>query len=78
RQFLADYREKIRSLPLIKTPVLTAYLAELGEEDQQVLVTLLPLAAALRRREQDLKGAEIIERTKDYSITAIDRVLNAR
>jgi hypothetical protein len=73
-EFLTDYREKIRNLPPVKNNP-SEYLAGLGNEDRQVLTTLLPLAAALRRKEQNLRGAEIIERTQDYSITAINRVL---
>jgi hypothetical protein len=76
--FLAEYREKIRSLPPAKGLNAASYTAGLKGEDRQILVTLLPLAAALRRRDQDLKGAEIIERTRDYSIAAIDRVLAVR
>jgi hypothetical protein len=70
RDFLAAYREKIRALPLPAG----SYLARLGDEERGVLATLLPLAAALRRREP---GAELIERTKIYSIAAIDRVLGS-
>jgi hypothetical protein len=76
-EFLENYREKIRLLPPAKDLNAAAYMAGLKGEDRQVLITLLPLAASLRRKDPDLKGARIIERVRDYSITAIDRVLSA-
>jgi hypothetical protein len=73
RDFLAEYREKIRSLPSMRGA--RDYLGELDAEGQKVLATLLPLAAALRRRDPGLAGAEIIEETRDYGLAAIDRIL---
>jgi hypothetical protein len=72
REFLAAYREKIRALPLPAGTGAGIYLAALGDEGRQILATLLPLAAALRQKEP---GVETIERTRSYSIAAIDRVL---
>jgi hypothetical protein len=73
--FLAGYREKIRSLPPVKSRSAADYPAGLGDEERQILATLLPLAAALRRNEPRLTGAAIVEETKNYSIAAINRVL---
>lgn len=76
REFLSRYREQIRALPppLPGKPA-GAYLAGLGNEGRQVLATLLPLAAALRRKEPERVGVEIIGRIRDYATGAIDRVL---
>ncbi|MDR3144838.1 MAG: DUF115 domain-containing protein [Treponema sp.] len=74
REFLARYREKLRSLSPSPGPAGTC-LAGLGEEGRRILLTLLPLAAALRRNEPERLGAEIIERSRDYALAAIDRVL---
>jgi hypothetical protein len=76
--FLADYREKIRSLPAVKSGSALNYPAALDNGERQILATLLPLTAALRRKDPLLRGAAIIEETKNYSIAAIDRVLGRR
>jgi hypothetical protein len=73
RDFLAEYREKIRSLPPLRGA--GDYPAELNTEGRMVLATLLPLAAALRRRDPGLGGAETIEETRNYGVAAIDRIL---
>jgi hypothetical protein len=74
RVFLAGYREGIRSLPPLKGAA-AGYPMELEAGQRRILATLLPLAAALRRRAPELRGAEIIEAVRDYSLAAIDRVL---
>jgi hypothetical protein len=75
RDFLAEYREKIRSLPALRSGPSINYPAALDDEGRQILATLLPLAAALRRKDPLLKGAAIIEETKRYGMAAIDRIL---
>jgi hypothetical protein len=75
RDFLAGYRENIRSLPPLRGGRASDYPEELDAGGRQILATLLPLAAALRRRDGGLRGAGIIEALRDYSIAAIDRVL---
>ncbi|MDR3172683.1 MAG: DUF115 domain-containing protein [Treponema sp.] len=75
RDFLSDYREKIRSLPAMKSGSAADYPAGLSGGERQILATLLPLTAALRRKDPRLKGATIIEETRNYSVSAIDRVL---
>jgi hypothetical protein len=78
REFLARYREQIRALPppARGSPGGT-YLAGLDGEGRQVLATLLPLAAALRLKEPERRGPEIIERVKAYGAGVLDRVLGA-
>jgi hypothetical protein len=79
REFLGDYREKIRALPPMKAGTTAGdYLAALGEEGRRILATLLPLAAALRRRERKPPGGELIEETGNYAAAAIDRLLGRR
>jgi hypothetical protein len=76
REFLGGYREQIRALPPMPAGTSAGgCLAALGDEGRQILATLLPLAAALRRKEPDVRGGELIERTKDYAIAAVDRAL---
>jgi hypothetical protein len=75
RDFLAGYREKIRSLPAAQSGSTADYPAGLNIGERQILSTLLPLTAALRRKDPRLKGAAIIEETRHYAISAIDRVL---
>jgi hypothetical protein len=74
RDFLAGYREGIRSLPPAGGAA-REYPASLGGEERRILATLLPLAAALRRGNPGLGGAEIIEETRKYSLAAVDRIL---
>ncbi|MDR0401252.1 MAG: DUF115 domain-containing protein [Treponema sp.] len=75
RDFLAEYRERIRALPPPREGPASAYPEKLDVGERQILATLLPLAAALRRRDPGLRGAGIIEGIRDYGIAAIDRVL---
>jgi hypothetical protein len=64
-EFLAAYRQGILAL-------------RPGDgKNGLILTTLLPLAAALRRREPELRPDETLERTKAYALAAIDRVLGA-
>jgi hypothetical protein len=69
-EFLAGYKAKLRSLPALNPGASSV-------EERRILTTLLPLAAALRRKEPDLRGGELIERTRDYAVAEIDRVLSA-
>jgi hypothetical protein len=76
REFLARYREQIRALPPA-APGSSAgtYLAGLGDEEGRILATLLPLAAALRRKAGEGGGLGIIGETKDYAAGLLDRLL---
>jgi hypothetical protein len=72
--FLADYREKIRELPRIEGSV-SAYLQGLSGEEGLLLSTLLPGAAALKRRVPSLEGRDLLEGTRNYALKELDRVI---
>jgi hypothetical protein len=72
--FLAEYREGILLLKPMKAD-LSTYLRSLDDDERLILTTLLPQAAAIRRRESGLAPAEIIERVRDYCVGEIDKVI---
>jgi hypothetical protein len=77
-EFLAAYRNRI--LALGKAGFGAEGIRGRGPdgEGRLVLATLLPLAAALRRREPELHPEETLERTRAYALAAIDRVSNSQ
>jgi hypothetical protein len=75
RDFLAHYRERIASLPAFQKDV-SRYLRNLNAENYAVLTTLLPAAAALKRRNPRMEAAELLEADRAYSLKEIDRVLS--
>ncbi|WP_043923016.1 6-hydroxymethylpterin diphosphokinase MptE-like protein [Leadbettera azotonutricia] len=66
-KFLALYRQAIEALPPIGK--------DLKDEEQTILTTLLPAAAAFKRRMPLLKPYELIEETKAWCIKEIDSAL---
>ncbi|GHV81710.1 hypothetical protein AGMMS49991_02680 [Spirochaetia bacterium] len=73
-EFLSNYREGIKALPPVKQNM-ACYIRELGEDAGQILLTLLPGAAALKRRQSCLNGREILEAARDYCLRELDFVL---
>jgi hypothetical protein len=71
--FLAEYREKIRCLKPMQGDFNT-YLHSLEDGERMVLATLLPQAAAIRRRDNGLAPAEIIEKVREYCVKEIDKI----
>jgi hypothetical protein len=69
RDFLASYREKIARLPGLAR--------EMTAEEELILKTLLPQAAALKRREALNSGEEVLEAVKGYCMGEIEKVLEA-
>ncbi|GHV54688.1 hypothetical protein AGMMS49579_15780 [Spirochaetia bacterium] len=72
--FLSKYREGILSLKPMNAD-LNTYLRSLEDSERLILATLLPQAAAIRRRKNELAPAEIIERVREYCVSEIDRVI---
>ncbi|MDR0313567.1 MAG: DUF115 domain-containing protein [Treponema sp.] len=73
--FLADYSSKIRSLPVFVKNY-TEFLKSLETDERLVFFTILPTAAALKRRDPALSVKELIEKTKSHCIARIEKVLN--
>jgi hypothetical protein len=73
--FLRQYRQEIAALPPLAGGNAGSYMRGLTFAERQVFVTLLPQAAALKRRSPGLSNAELLETVKNYCITEIDRVL---
>jgi hypothetical protein len=73
--FLRQYRQEIAALPPLAGGNAGSYMRALPFAGRQVFVTLLPQAAALKRRSPGLSNAELLDEVKRYCITEIDRVL---
>ncbi|MDR3193636.1 MAG: DUF115 domain-containing protein [Treponema sp.] len=76
-EFLSAYRNRVRALKPLdgKAGFGSGNLRETDPDSRLILTTLLPLAAALRRREPGLRPDETLERTRAYALASIDRVL---
>jgi uncharacterized Rossmann fold enzyme len=75
--FLEEYREGIKALPPLGTGS-QSYLARLNEEERAIFTTLLPQAAAIKRRTGAVKPGDIIEAVRDYCTGEIDKILAAK
>jgi hypothetical protein len=73
-EFLLIYQRQIRGLPSFKKARAPA-MGDLNAEERAILATLLPAAAAIRRRNPELKTAELMEETKNHCAGEIDKVL---
>ncbi|MDR1251155.1 MAG: DUF115 domain-containing protein [Treponema sp.] len=74
--FLNRYRAAIAALPLPGAET-GRYLEKLDNDERQVLTTLLPQTAAVKRRRPDFGLEELIKEVKDQSVNRIDRVLTS-
>jgi hypothetical protein len=74
KEFLASYREKIVGLPALNGGV-QAYIETLNGDDRLIFTTLLPAAAAVKRREPELRGKALMEAARLFCVSALDRVL---
>jgi hypothetical protein len=77
RSFLEEYRQGLRALPPV-TKDTAAWIGGLDGENRALLTTLLPQAAAIRRRENISNPGELIEAVRDYCVGEIDKVLKSR
>jgi hypothetical protein len=72
-EFLEQYKKSITSLPVFSARP-GSWLQKLGLTEKQVLSTLLPQAAAIKRRYPELDTSEVIETTKQYCVSQLDKV----
>jgi len=72
--FLSRYKNGIASLPKPEKNA-ALYLCSLSDEQRSVFTTILPLASALKHRNSISDFRELIEETKEYTTTQIDKVL---
>jgi hypothetical protein len=77
RSFLEEYREGIKALPPLGADS-QSYLAGLKENERAIFTTLLPQAAAIKRRTGAQKPGDIIEAVRDYCTGEIDKILAAK
>jgi hypothetical protein len=73
-EFLSRYRDAVSSLPPFRKDI-SRYLRGLGDEEYILFTTLLPAAAALKRRNPLAETAEILEADRRFSLGEIDKVL---
>ena len=77
--FLEQYRDKIAALPPLNTPssknITENYIDSLSEENRHIFTTLLPLAAYFKRKNPALKISDLIEKTKQFCIDEIEKLL---
>ncbi|MCL2440963.1 MAG: DUF115 domain-containing protein [Treponema sp.] len=71
-EFLKQYRDNIAALPQGASE---SYLSILNKKEKQVFLTLLPFAAAVRKRNPELESGNLIEEIKYRSIKEIEQVL---
>ncbi|MCL2805540.1 MAG: DUF115 domain-containing protein [Treponema sp.] len=70
--FLKQYRDDIAALPQAYEK--ENYIKKLNTKEMQIFTTLLPYAAAIRKRRAELKTFELIEEVKQCCIKDIDRI----
>lgn len=71
--FLDQYASAIGRLPALGSSV-CEYYANLSEEGRDVFTTLLPTAAAIRKRENDMTASAVIEAVREYSLSELKRI----
>jgi hypothetical protein len=77
KHFLEGYRMRIRNLPPLKESA-GAYISRLDADSADVLTTLLPTAAALRRRTPQVSAGETLESVRMYALRELDSIMDAR
>jgi hypothetical protein len=75
--FLREYREKILRLPPLRKNA-SAYLNDLNDEENMIFTTLLPEAAAIKRRVPELRTGELMEAVRSFCADEIDRVIKGQ
>ncbi|MCL2833926.1 MAG: DUF115 domain-containing protein [Treponema sp.] len=72
--FLNSYKNDINKLPAIQN---AGCLQSFYGRDKQILTTLLPVMAGIKRRNPDIEITGLAERTKQYCVTEIEKVLDS-
>jgi hypothetical protein len=69
--FLESYAQKISALAIPKsfTP---SFLKSLTDDEKAIFFTLLPIAAAIKKQEKELKDKDLFIKAKDYCLTKIN------
>ncbi|GAB1481334.1 hypothetical protein MASR2M78_01490 [Treponema sp.] len=75
RQFLAKYADAIEKLPSMENSV-ASYIQALSADERDVLTTLLPAAAAIRRRSTEADAEKMLKSVKAYCLSELHRVLS--
>jgi hypothetical protein len=76
-EFLAAYRRDVAALPL-PDETIARYIAGLDAGASRILITLLPAAAALKRRGNYPQGREVLMAVREYALGELDSVLGSR
>ena len=72
--FLEQYRNDIAALPEAKSG--DNYLGKLSLKEKHIFTTMLPFAAAIKKRKTEIKQQDLIEEVKLQCIKKIEQVLN--
>jgi len=72
-EFLEGYRDDIAGLPLLNDR--ENYFTKLDQKQTLIFTTLLPFAAAVRKRNPELKYNYLIEEVKNSCVAEIEKVL---
>ncbi|MCL2808767.1 MAG: DUF115 domain-containing protein [Treponema sp.] len=70
RDFLEQYKKDIAIMPAVQNQ------SSFTEKEKLIYTTLLPLAAAIKKRNIKLKQNELMEEVKNFSISKIEKILN--
>jgi hypothetical protein len=73
RNFLDEYRTAIERLPELTTSI-CEYFENLSDEARDVFTTLLPAAAAIRKKDNSMEPAQLVKAVKAFSLAELDRI----
>lgn len=76
RRFLQEYESSLSSLPHL-TGGLQGYFDSLDDDRRDVLTTILPTAAAVRRSEKGVSAGTLLAMTIDYCRSELRKVIDA-
>ncbi|MDR0539862.1 MAG: DUF115 domain-containing protein [Spirochaetaceae bacterium] len=77
KEFLLNYAKSIKSLPALKENIIR-YTINLSQEQKQVFITLLPVAAAIRYRRNEYVISAMLEDVKSFCISKIESLFKMR